>query len=99
MESWESRALCRRFGLLWFTHLCNSTCLKSHGKRCADDPAVVATEAVCHVCPVEAECRVWACLLPLAEGVAGGMTRAQRIQVRRKIRRSKEYSYLVSNQE
>lgn len=97
MDRWAHKALCLHFGSLFFAHVCNTKCLKTRGKACEDDPAVAACKIVCTLCPAQPECRVWSCLLPLPEGVAGGYTRAQRVQVRRAIRRS-EYSYLVSQQ-
>lgn len=66
------------------------------GAKCAESgspdlwfDAPKAAVEVCHACPVRTECLEWALDLPALQGVAGGLTEAQRSTVRRKRRRTR----------
>ena len=72
---------------LFFSHVCNSKCVRTKGKRCDESEYVEEARQYCYDCPVMDRCRWWAVVTNLTDGVAGGLTVAQRRIVRAKLRK------------
>ena len=73
---------------LMFRHDCTHECTVTNGKRCSEDSRVDAAKSICDACPVLDHCRWWAVLTNLLFGVAGGMTRAERLVVRKRLKKT-----------
>lgn len=72
---------------LMFDHQCTHRCTSTNGKNCRSSTSVAEAQAVCDSCPVLDRCRWWAVMINLSDGVAGGMTYAQRLVVRKRLRK------------
>lgn len=81
--SWKRQAACENETAVMFAHQCKSTC--SARKPCDNDPRALVAKSFCHDCPVISECRFWAIVIALPEGVAGGLTVKERRRVRREL--------------
>lgn len=73
---------------LMFRHNCIHKCTSTNGRNCQSDPNVDAAKGICADCPVLDHCRWWAVLSNLLFGVAGGLTYAERLVVRRRLKRT-----------
>ena len=87
---WRRFAACRgnpeHVTALMFAHTCNHDCAKSKGKKCDEDPTVIESRTICASCPVLDYCRWWATVTNLTHGMAGAMTQAQRLVIRKQLR-------------
>lgn len=75
---------------LFFTHECQyNSCHPMTPRsrpRCDTDEAVWHAKFICMECPVLAQCRWWATATPSqSEGVAGGLTKTERIYLRKRL--------------
>lgn len=82
---WMILAKCRGAGELFFRHECSDKC-RRRKNGCLADEDVLKCKAACLTCPVVIQCRTWAVMTGLQHGIAGGLTKYERTQLRRKLR-------------
>jgi len=75
-SEWMQYAACKGKTGEFFRHTCTRRCA-SAPKGCHRLKSVQTCHAICEVCPVLYNCRVWA-LSSLPVGFAGGMTESER---------------------
>jgi hypothetical protein len=99
--TWMDHAACSTgvgaLAPVMFAHTCNYECSKTSGRRCRG-PETQKAKLICASCPVNDHCAWWATITNLLTGVAGGMTYAERLIVRNKLRRTVVGDLLLKGQ-
>lgn len=89
-SDWRNHAACKGNQNtldLMFKHQCTHKCTSTNGKKCEDDPSVAESRLICDSCPVMDRCRWWATITNQSDGMAGALTYAQRLVIRKRIRK------------
>ena|SRR5687768_1985762 len=97
-QDWRDDAACRgnpAMVNLMFTHQCTYECTSNNGRVCKRDASVSRAKRVCAECPVLDRCRWWAVVTNLTDGVAGGLTYAERLSIRKALRKDEYGSMLI----
>jgi WhiB family transcriptional regulator, redox-sensing transcriptional regulator len=88
-NDWRDHAYCKgnpNVCQIMFAHNCVYSCTKSDGRKCNNDRRVKAAKEFCAKCPVLDYCLYWAVVTNLLHGVAGGLTSAERLVIRKKLK-------------
>lgn len=70
-----------------FDHICAYGCTSVNGRYCDKDRSVQKAKSICDQCPVQDYCRWWSIVTNLDHGVAGALTYAQRLAIRKALRK------------
>lgn len=81
-----------------FAHTCIHKCSLTNGEHCLEDPRVERAKEFCDNCPVMDHCRWWSVVDNLLFGVAGGLTYAERLTIRKALRKDKFGSSLIKGE-
>lgn len=88
-DEWRSHAYCAgnpNATHVMFGHTCIYRCTSTNGAFCQSDSRVQASRKFCDSCPVRDHCLYWAVTTNLLFGVAGGLTYAERLVVRKRLK-------------
>lgn len=87
---WQQHGICsgnQELNRLFFDHTCTNECSQKDGHVCNEYESVIRSREICNQCPAEIHCRWWAVVTNLYAGVAGGLTQAQRLRIRKELRK------------